>query len=721
MKYRFTIANRLFLGFGLIIITLLVSSVLTYFTLQSNKKLNEEVTNIYSPSVSKMGDMTQLINQSKMLAISWVYINQKTDATDKIKLRKLHNEDFPALVAEIKNIYKNWDPIERRRFDSLEIFVKDTLFENHKTIMQGLSSFESYSDAMVLFEIQPMVANDGIATINSNKAINYANKIMESLETKSKNKNKALFESLDSFQLFIIFSGLIMLLIALAISFFISRSTIRPILRLKEFLLIMTRGVLPDDKMKESNDEIGDMSKALNEYIEGMKRTSNFSLSIGKGNYETDYEPLSEEDSLGNSLLNMRDDLKKASKEEDRRKREDEIRNWSAQGIAKFSDILRQDNDDIQRLSYNIVDNLINYVDAIQGAIYILSNNDEIQEQYFEMTAAVAYGREKMVDRKIEMEEGLIGRCAFEKETVYLKEIPDNYVRITSGLGDANPNVLLLTPLKLNNEIFGVLEIVSFNEFEKHQIEFIEKVGENIASTISSVRINQRTARLLEESRMKGEELASQEEEMRQNMEELQATQEESTRREAEMQDTIDAINNSLGNYDLDMNGYIISSNDKYSDLIGRKSEEIIGKEHKTLLSPDKNDIELYDEIWDGLRNGIPNEIELRYNAGEKEVWLKETYTPAKNADGEYEKVVSLVFNISDKRSKDSAIRAYQHEIEDQNELLKDTMEQLSNLRDEYEAKINEVNKEKEIIEEENRVQIESLKMQIKELGGEES
>jgi methyl-accepting chemotaxis protein len=207
---------------------------------------------------------------------------------------------------------------------------------------------------------------------------------------------------------------------------------------------------------------------------------------------------------------------------------------------------------------------------------------------------------------------------------------------------------------------------------------------------------------------------------MRQNMEELQATQEESTRREAEMQDTIDAINNTLGNYDLDMNGYIISSNDKYADLIGKKPEEIIGKEHVKLISESKNDLEHYEEIWNGLRNGIPSEIELKYNAGEKEVWLKESFTPVKNADGDYEKVVTLVFDISEKRSKDSAIRAYQHEIEDVNELLKDTMEQLTNFKDEYEAKISELNKEKEIIEEESRVQIESLKMQIQELGGEE-
>ncbi|MDA3866219.1 MAG: GAF domain-containing protein [Salinivirgaceae bacterium] len=718
MKYRFTIANRLLLGFSLIIITLLVSSVLTYTTLQKNKQLNEQVANIYSPSVQYLGDLNQLVNDSKMLIKNWVYIERKSNTPDKRKLRKLHTEEFPVLVSKIKSIYRNWTPDEQSLFDSLIVTIEDTLFPYHKQIMSRLNSFESYDDPMVVFEIQPMVGDGGEVINTTDKALNTVGKLLTSLNKKSEERNMAMFDSLDSFQMFILFSGLIMLIIAIAIGLFISRATIRPILRLKEFLLIMTKGLLPEEQMKVSNDEIGDMSKALNEYVDGMRRTSDFALSIGKGNYDIDYEALSEDDALGNALLRMRSDLKKAAGEDERRKKEDEIRNWTAQGIAKFSDILRMDNDDIQKLSFNIVDNLINYIDAIQGAIYVLSTDENEEGQYFDMTAAVAYGREKMVDRRIEMEEGLVGRCAFERATVYLKEVPDNYVRITSGLGDANPNVLLLVPLKLNNEIFGVLEIISFNELQKHQIEFVEKVGENIASTISSVRINQQTAKLLEESRHKGEELASQEEEMRQNMEELQATQEESARREAETQDTIDAINNTLGNFDMDINGYIISVNEKYAQLIFSKTGDLIGKEHRTLFNEEKNDVERYNEIWDGMRNGIPADIEIKYETPDGDMWLRESYTPAKNIDGEYNKIVALVMDVSEKRSKDSAIHAYQHELEDQGEILRETMDRINTVREDYEGKIQEIEKEKEIVEEESRVQIESLKMQLDEITG---
>lgn len=717
MKYRFTIANRLLLGFSLIIITLFVSSMLTYTTLQRNKQLNEEVANIYSPSVAYLGDMLQLVSDSKMLIKNWVYIEVKSNTPDKKKLKSLHSQEFPVLVSKIRSIYKNWTPAEQASFDTVFVKLNDTLFPLHKEIMNKLSSFESYDDPMVVFEIKSMV-EDGEVIIVTDEVIGMVDELSKALKKKSEEKNMAMFESLDSFQMFIIISGLIMLFIAFGIAFFISRATIRPILRLKDFLLIMTKGVLPDEQMKVSSDEIGDMSNALNEYVAGMRRTSNFALSIGKGEYAADYNALSSDDILGNALLRMRDDLKNAAEENERRKKEDDVRNWTAQGIAKFSDILRQDNDDMQRLSFNIVDNLINYVGAIQGAIYVLNVSEHEDEQYFEMTAAVAYGRQKMADKRIELEEGLVGRCAFERETVYLKEIPDNYVRITSGLGDANPDVLLLVPLKLNNEIFGVLELVSFDEFLSHQIQFVEKVGENIASTISSVRINQRTAKLLEESRQKGEELASQEEEMRQNMEELQATQEESARREDEMKDTIDAINNTLGNFDMDINGYIISANEKFAHLIHQKIPEILGKEHRTLLNEEVNDMERYTDLWAGLQNGIPAEMDMKYETPDGNVWTRESYTPAKNMDGDYDKIVALVVDISERKSKDSAIHAYQHELEDQGEILRDTMDRINAIKEDYEARLQEIEKEKEIIEEESRVQIESLKLQVEELGG---
>ncbi|MBU8893064.1 MAG: GAF domain-containing protein [Bacteroidales bacterium] len=287
-----------------------------------------------------------------------------------------------------------------------------------------------------------------------------------------------------------------------------------------------------NEEIKKNNDETGQMNIALEKMINNLRDTAEFARQVGEGNLDHEIELLGESDHLRSALMEMRKKLQEATKIQEEKHIEEEKRSWVNEGLAKLNEILRK-QDDVAELSYQILSYIVNYMNANQGGIFI-RNSDDQNNITLELQSFYAFNRRKYIKKVFELGEGLVGNCALEKQTIHLTEIPDSYIQITSGLGGSNPNSLLLIPMKMEEEVLGVIEIASFNLFEKFQIEFLEQASLSIASSLNMAETNRRTSELLEKTQQQAEEMSAQEEEMRQNMEELQATQEESSRRAEE-------------------------------------------------------------------------------------------------------------------------------------------------------------------------------------------
>ncbi len=649
MKARFTITQKLVVGFGVLLFATMINGIFIYSSLNQNQELNSKIISIYNPSSAKLQELIAMITNSQSLVKNWVFIDKQSDTPDKKKLQDIHQVEFPKLEEEIKKVSENWDTVSKQQIDSIFNTIETKLFAAHKTIMDKLNSFESYDDFMVLIEVNPMVEEGGEVIVTTQEVLASISKLKEKIDSESEAINTEMSKSFTRFQHVVILLALLISLFVLVVGFLTSRSIVSPMQKLKGFLLTMTRGVLPKEKLVTNNDEIGDMGDALNLYIENMLKTSQFAVEIGEGKYDSKFEALSEEDILGNALIEMRANLKKAEDENKARAEEDKIRNWVTKGLADFGDILRQNSDNMDNLAKNVMNNLVDYLEANQGAMYILNEVDDT-EKFFEMKAAIAYGREKYLKKNFELKEGLVGRCAFEKLPVYLKEIPEDYIKITSGLGTAEPDYLLLVPLVINEQVLGVIEMASFKEFQQYQIDFISTLGENIASTISNVRINEQTKNLLEESKLRGDELSSQEEELRQNMEELQATQEEAARREMEMMNTIDAINNTLGTIEIDKHGNIMSISDNFLAKINYEAGSLVGKSFQEIFAASNAMQNEYLDIWSNLHMGESGSMVTNLITVDGELWFRHTYTPFKSKMGELNKVIDLVVEITEQK-----------------------------------------------------------------------
>jgi hypothetical protein len=241
-------------------------------------------------------------------------------------------------------------------------------------------------------------------------------------------------------------------------------------------------------------------------------------------------------------------------------KAEAERREWKAVGLSKLGELLRSYHT-IEPLANAMITFLVKYINGNQGSVFIVKDDDP-QHLVLNLTACYAYGKKKYLTQSIAPGQGLAGQCYLERETITLYDVPKDYIKITSGLGEATPRSIIIVPIKTTETVEGVLEIASFRRLEKHEIQFTEQVSEAFASVVKSIKVNAQTKILLGATQQQTELHKLQEKEMKQTIEQLQLLYEEATRQledtkklKVNMEVPDHAINKTLLDVNQHMNG----------------------------------------------------------------------------------------------------------------------------------------------------------------------
>lgn len=384
-----------------------------------------------------------------------------------------------------------------------------------------------------------------------------------------------------------------------------------------------------------------------------IEQVTHFTQELIHNNFNIEFKKTGDRDVLGDTLMNLRDTLRTNEENDQKLRKAEEERNWLAEGLAHFSEILRNHIHEPEELAFQVVKDLTKYVNAIQGGFYMLDDSNP-REPFFSLTAFFAYDRKKFTDQKIKWGDGIIGTCALEKKTIYLKNIPEAYITVTSGLGESNPDCLIVVPMIYEDHIYGVLEFASFSQFEPNHIALIEKTAESVGSTISAIKTNLRTAQLLEESKAQTQALTSHEEEMRQNMEELQATQEESTRQSLRLVQIEEALKKNIIHAEFSPEGRFISGNSlfyikfEYSNdlkIEGKYITELINEEEREEFS-----IRL-DQI---LKSRKPFKGYLKYvTRTGKDLWVMTTLSISSHDEKRIDKIILLGIEANEEKEID--------------------------------------------------------------------
>jgi methyl-accepting chemotaxis protein len=454
-------------------------------------------------------------------------------------------------------------------------------------------------------------------------------------------------EGVQAFRVAILvgFVGLILLIIV--ISFIMNRIT-APVIEGTAILNKIKGGFVNENLkiQKRSSDEFGQIAEAINDVIDVLSDIVKYAREIGKGNLNIEFKLRSDNDMLGNAIMDMRKNLILVKEEEAKRKKEQEVRSWVSVGLAKISNIIQSNYTSIDQMANTTISNIVKYIDAATGAIYI-ANRENAQDIYLEQMGIFAYERIDSEKYRLNVDEGIIGKCYQSRATLVIDSISENYLTIKSGLGSSTPKMIVLVPIINIEDVLGIIEISTFRPLKDFELELLDGIAQSIANAIVGFMHSKERDFLLKQSEEQSTILLINEKKAQEGLAKIQKLQEETSVREAELNSLFGAIKNSVFVVIYDIEGTIIDINQKLLDLLGVRRELLIGTKQGEFVV-NRNSKTNNTDYWKLLMEKqevveFVQEIQIK----DKKIWLTSVLTPILNEKGETIKVLNISQDIT--------------------------------------------------------------------------
>ncbi|MGN0029833.1 MAG: methyl-accepting chemotaxis protein [Marinilabiliaceae bacterium] len=266
------LAKKLISGFGLLCAFILLNSILTIAIHFYTRNLQETEANEYLPVKANLATMMNKLTESRRLAINWVFVDHQPNTPDKVKLAALVNTDFDVVLNEVKSATAGW---EDEFTDTLNIVEEKVhaMFDMERTVMNNLSTFDSYDDPILLMESEMLVQSDGDIEVAESELQGLMASLSNICDSKCDSIKSSISTSATIQLFFVVLMSLVVLAVAVVVGRLLYMSIIEPLKRGVIFAKAIGEGDLTATVDVSQNDEIGQLASALQTMAEGLKKT----------------------------------------------------------------------------------------------------------------------------------------------------------------------------------------------------------------------------------------------------------------------------------------------------------------------------------------------------------------------------------------------------------------------------------------------------------------